>query len=809
MASLRNADVHLRTYIIRHSLPEIYEALLCGLTVMCPENPLQFLEQKIKEMLEKGHNTLVWDAFIDEAKKPKVKAMTGSYLEYLFGSEDDQSVSPELFRKAYLFYINNLQRLCFDSWTKYCIVRKDTRLKMQNKMKLAESHYVCTILKVIVHRWNTWVKCRKKQHSLAATRIQNVFNGAFMKKILKAWHAETEDSKKKKEYFERLERGDMEDDQSVQSSESGEGGDEVSQLPSKAVLKIFGYVDLIDLARCAEVCRSWKMITQSNNLLSNIDFSAVRHRAQDKNIVNILRKCRFYVVRINLRSCSSLQWPTYKGISECKNLQELNVSECQGLNDESMRIICEGCPALLYLNLSHTDITNATLRMMSRCLLNLQYLSLAYCRKFTDKGLQYLPSGKGCNKLIYLDLSGCTQITVDGFKCIAAGCSTLQQLKINDMFTLTDNCILALLENCQHITSVCLVGSPHLSDAGFKVLVQGRKLTKIKVEGNNRITDASIKMISKFCPNLNHFYVADCQKITDIGIKAVSTLKNIIVLNVADCIRISDPGVRHIVEGPSGTKIRELNLTNCVRISDLSLLRIAQKCHNLTYLSLRFCENVTDSGIEVIGNMASLISIDLSGTRITDQGLLALGTHSTMKELIVSECLGISDIGIQKFCQHSKGLEQLDISHGLQVTNHTVKTLAFCCKMLTSLSIAGCPRITDLSIQYLSGVCHYLHILDVSGCVHLSDRSLKYLRKGCKQLQVLRMMYCKSVTKAAVLKTESRIKKLEYNTADPPPWFGYDRHGNVLDGISRPEYIEEETADETAKIFSNGSAESL
>lgn len=53
----------------------------------------------------------------------------------------------------------------------------------------------------------------------------------------------------------------------------------------------------------------------------------------------------------------------------------------------------------------------------SRYFHNLQNLSLAYCRKFTDKGLQYLNLGNGCHKLIYLDLSGCTQVClpVSGF----------------------------------------------------------------------------------------------------------------------------------------------------------------------------------------------------------------------------------------------------------------------------------------------------------------------------------------------------------------------------------------------------------
>ncbi|XP_063783067.1 F-box and leucine-rich repeat protein 13 isoform X2 [Pseudophryne corroboree] len=736
------------------------------------------------------------DVYIDERRKPRVKAMAGSYLEYLFGQDEDQLVSPELFKKAYSFYINKLQRVYFDAWLEYCAARKARKLDTQVKLHNAEAHHAKTQLKSIIHRWDQWAKFRNQQHIKAATNIQSVFDGAFMKKVLKAWNAETQDSRKKREYFELLERGDMDDLGNFSPSTMKEGEDDVSQLPQRAVLKIFGFMDLIDLARSSQVCRSWKIIAQNSSLWNSIDFSSVRHRIQDKFVINVLRKCRPFVIRLNLRRCSSLHWSTFKGIGECRNLQDLNVSECQTLNDEAMRVICEGCPALLYLNLSHTDITNTTLRVMSRYLLNLQYLSLAYSKKFTDKGLQYLGSGKGCHKIIYLDVSGCSQISVDGFKYIGSGCSSLQHLKINDMFTLTDNCIITLLEKCQNIVSVSLLGSPHLSDAAFKVLAQERKLVKIRMEGNNRITDASIKAISRSCPSLNHIYIADCQKITDISLKAISSLKNITVFNVADCIRISDPGVRQVLEGPSGIKIRELNLTNCLRVSDLSLLRIAQKCHNLNFLSLRFCENVTDSGIELLGNMTSLISIDISGTSITDRGLTALGLQSKIRELSVSECLGITDIGIQKFCHQSRDLELLDISHCLQATNNTLKTIAFCCKMLTSINIAGCPKITDISIQYLSRGCRYLHIMDISGCIHLSDKALKYLQKGCRQLRTIRMFYCKSITKALVLKVEYKYETLEYSTDDPPPWFGYDRHGNVLNGVSHPGETEEETADE-------------
>ncbi|XP_075064856.1 F-box and leucine-rich repeat protein 13-like isoform X2 [Mixophyes fleayi] len=237
MASLRNADAQLRSYIKQHSLPQIYEALLCGLCATCPENPLQFLEQKIKELLEKGDRSILWDVYIDDTRKPRVKAMTGSYLEYLFGQDEDQLVSPELFKKAYSFYINKLQRMYFDAWIEYCAARKAKKLDTLAKLQNAESHHAKTQLKSIIHRWDKWVKFRNQQHIKAATSIQSVFDATFMKKVLKAWNAETQDSRKKKEYFELLERGDIDDFGNVNTSTMRESEDDVSQLPLRAVLK--------------------------------------------------------------------------------------------------------------------------------------------------------------------------------------------------------------------------------------------------------------------------------------------------------------------------------------------------------------------------------------------------------------------------------------------------------------------------------------------------------------------------------------------------------------------------------------------
>ena len=43
------------------------------------------------------------------------------------------------------------------------------------------------------------------------------------------------------------------------------------------------------------------------------------------------------------------------------------------------------------------------------------------------------------------------------------------------------------------------------------------------------------------------------------------------------------------------------------------------RCYNLNYLSLRNCEHLTDLGVEFIANIFSLVSVDLSGTDISNE----------------------------------------------------------------------------------------------------------------------------------------------------------------------------------------------
>ena len=57
---------------------------------------------------------------------------------------------------------------------------------------------------------------------------------------------------------------------------SGEARDDISLLPHNAAIRIFSFLSVVDLFRCAQVCRSWKIMTNSNVLWSKLDLFPIR-----------------------------------------------------------------------------------------------------------------------------------------------------------------------------------------------------------------------------------------------------------------------------------------------------------------------------------------------------------------------------------------------------------------------------------------------------------------------------------------------------------------------------------------------------
>eukprot|EP00106_Octopus_bimaculoides_P000155 XP_014767597.1 PREDICTED: F-box/LRR-repeat protein 13-like isoform X7 [Octopus bimaculoides] len=675
---LRNVPAELKQYLVHHRIPDICEALMTALAMMCPEDPYLFIINKLLHIKEQGLQSVRWDMFLDETIKSR-RALYKCRFEFSFEEDEDENVMRELFLRAYEYFNLKLKwrglNAFISNWTackekKEGVIAKVLRIQTQRQYKFVYTAFFA---------WKEWTQQIVDRYAIfhftaAQQLLDHVWDLQLCKTIFNAWHHVTLESIQQKEYFDRLEKG--------------ENTENEEPIPSKNCLP------------------------EVHDSISTLPYKV---SVQDDHLLLIARRCHI----------------------------------------------------LLYLNISHTLITDTALRIIARYLSNLLCLSLAYCRRFTDRGMTYLAQGECCKNLEHLDLSNCLQLTPEGFMQIFNKCDNLKVFIVDEFPTLTDQCIQSILLHCSKLEHISFLGSPLLTDAAFQKFPKTLKI--IKLEGNNRISDMSIKLLSRMCPNVSHIYLADCQRLTDICLRYLATCKQLTILNLAECINITDAGIRSFSDGICAIKLRELNLSNCVHLGDMSLIIISKKLQNLTYLSLSFCDNISESSLEALGQAPNLISLDISGSSCSDQSISAIGKRARMKNINISQCTNITDLGLQKFAKQCPGLEQIDLSHCLQITDVAIKNLAFCCRLLSCVKLSGCKFITDLAPQYLSGVCHYLVQLDLNGCSLITDKGMKYVQKGCNWLRILNILYCKSISKSIVQKMKRSIDTVNYNGEECHP----------------------------------------
>ncbi|KAM3673255.1 LOW QUALITY PROTEIN: F-box and leucine-rich repeat protein 13 [Ammospiza maritima maritima] len=284
-------------------------------------------------------------------------------------------------------------------------------------------------------------------------------------------------------------------------------------------------------------------------------------------------------------------------------------------------------------------------------------ISLAHCRKFTDKGLSYLHSCKGCHKIICLEIPGCIQVCTDIFKNTANGCN-IQDLLISKMLTLTERCISALVEKCQQVMSVVFLDSPKLSNTTFNILAEC-KLLKVSIEGNNQIADLSFKLMSKCCPYMRHIHVADCQWITEAGVKMISPLKHILVLNMADCTSI-------VIEFCKGTEYLEHCLvSNCPQLTDEAVKTLAFHCHRLTSVNIGGCPKMIDTHIQHLAAACHYLPfLDISGCiHLTDNLRYLWKGFEQLQILTTLYCRKITKQATLKYTAELEKQEHNDADH--------------------------------------------------------------------------------------------------------------------------------------------------
>ena len=133
---------------------------------------------------------------------------------------------------------------------------------------------------------------------------------------------------------------------------------------------------------------------------------------------------------------------------------------------------------------------------------------------------------------------------------------------------------------------------------------QPRPGTEINIRVHN-IDNPTLKLLVEeiaAVPELAFLNLSENRKITDSGLEALASLTQLKGLNLSSC-DITGPGLTYL---SALTQLEHLNLSYCNRIADLGL-RMVKSLRSLVYLDLQGCVKITRAGMTKIDRRGLVI----------------------------------------------------------------------------------------------------------------------------------------------------------------------------------------------------------
>lgn len=182
----------------------------------------------------------------------------------------------------------------------------------------------------------------------------------------------------------------------------------------------------------------------------------------------------------------------------------------------------------------------------------------------------------------------------------------------------------------------------------------------------------------------------------------------------------------------------ELRLASCYWLEGKRLLELMTRFPTLRRLDLGGNTHFDDDVWFRLRDQHQLEALRLAHChQLEDKDLFTIVAliGSELRELDVSWCVGLSDVGVYDVLRNCVHLVNMNLSHCPNISDRTVKALAQK-RGLQVISLAGCMAISDEPVLQLALNSPQLRQLDVSYC-RLGDGVTADIRRRRPQLQVI------------------------------------------------------------------------
>lgn len=250
-------------------------------------------------------------------------------------------------------------------------------------------------------------------------------------------------------------------------------------------------------------------------------------------------------------------------------------------------------------------------------------------------------------------------------------------------------------------------------------------LTTLSVRGACRLSDIGLKSLVSSAPALRSLNLTECSLLTS---SSIDTLANSLGLNLRELYLDQCLSIDVMLTLPALKKLEQLEVLSLAGIATVcdKFIRefISIRGHNMKELILADCVNLTDSSLKIIAEKCpGLRAIDLSNLRkLTDSSLGYLANCCrAIQRLILSRDL-FSDKSIAAFLETSgECLEELSLNSVRKVGCHTALSIARRLRVLRSLDLSFCRGLTDNALGFIVDSCLSLRVLKIFGCTQVTS----------------------------------------------------------------------------------------
>ena len=294
------------------------------------------------------------------------------------------------------------------------------------------------------------------------------------------------------------------------------------QLVARNGVSLANTVKKISLSGSTKLTdRGLALIARRCQLLQELEIQ-VCPSVTNGGVLDLTSRCH-HLNHLDVSGCpmvSAVSVTTGAGANRHLGIQYLDLSDCQHVDDTSLRLVVESCPQLQYLYLRRcSQITDAALRSISSYCLLLRELSVSDCPSVSDVGLSEL--GRLGPSLRYLSVAKCDKLTDSGVRTLARHCYRLRYLNMRGCEQVSDSAVEWLSRSCSRLRSLD-IGKCDVSDLGLCLLSENcPNLKKLSVKSCTLVSDRGVESVSKYCRGLQHLNIQDVAGVTISGYRAV------------------------------------------------------------------------------------------------------------------------------------------------------------------------------------------------------------------------------------------------------------------------------------------------